>query len=116
MPLTTREFLRLLALSFVPVPSRLAPGANPADFDVQLEAIRKRFRLPALAAAATRDGRIVELAATGVRQFGEDEEVTVDDAWQIGSCTKSMTATLAGMLVEQGKIAWTSTISDLFPE
>src|SRR4051812_38828906 len=107
-----------IALTLLLVTVAIAPGlaATPLEFDVQLEAIRKKFHLPALTAAAVRDGRIVELAATGVRKYGEDEEVTVDDAWHLGSCTKSMTAPLAAMLVEQQKIPWTSTVGDVFPE
>src|SRR6476646_10575493 len=98
MLLNARTVFTLLLVSLATAPDR---AATPLEFDVQLEGIRRKFHLPALAAAAVRDGRIVEIAATGVRKFGEDEEVTVDDAWHLGSCTKSMTATLAAMLVEQ---------------
>ncbi|MEW6160123.1 MAG: serine hydrolase domain-containing protein, partial [Verrucomicrobiota bacterium] len=41
---------------------------------------------------------------------------TLADRWHIGSCTKSMTATLAAMLVEEGKISWTTTVDEMFPE
>src|SRR3954454_18620642 len=91
-------------------------AATPLEFDLQLEALRKKFHLPALAAAAVRDGKIVDIAATGVRHYGFEEEVTVDDSWHLGSCTKSMNPTLAAMLVEQGKIDWTSTVADVFAE
>lgn len=91
-------------------------GSLSADFDAQLETIQKRNHLPALAAAAIVDGKIVESAATGFRQWGEEDAVTIDDQWHIGSCTKSMTATLAAMLVEKGVIRWDSTVADVFPE
>ncbi len=106
----------LLFLALPLAPSRSGLAAPPTDFGKELEGIRKRFHLPALAAAAVRDGQVIELGATGLRHFGGDEEVTVDDAWQIGSCTKSMTATLAAMLVEQDKIKWESTVGEVFPE
>jgi CubicO group peptidase (beta-lactamase class C family) len=93
-----------------------APAAGAVDFAGQLESIRKHNHLPAIAAAAVLNGEITELAAVGLRKAGGNEEVTVDDQWHLGSCTKSMTATLAAMLVEQGKIAWHTTINDVFPE
>jgi CubicO group peptidase (beta-lactamase class C family) len=59
---------------------------------------------------------IVEIAATGVRTKGYQTTVTVDDKWHIGSNTKAMTATLAGIFVERGLIEWSTTIEEVFPE
>jgi CubicO group peptidase (beta-lactamase class C family) len=42
--------------------------------------------------------------------------VTTNDVFHIGSCTKSMTATLTAMLIEEGKLRWDTTIADVFPE
>ncbi|MBI1851207.1 MAG: beta-lactamase family protein [Planctomycetes bacterium] len=56
------------------------------------------------------------LGATGVRRAGGNEKVTIDDRFHLGSCTKSMTATLCAMLVENKKLAWSTTIADVFPE
>lgn len=51
-------------------------------------------------------------AATGQRAKGAPEEVTVNDQWHIGSCGKAMTASLAGVLVQEGIIEWDTTICD----
>ena len=40
----------------------------------------------------------------------------VTDQIHIGSCTKAMTATLIGMLVDEGKLTWGSTIGEVFPD
>src|SRR5882762_5480371 len=99
-----RRFLRsrslitvVLAVGIFALMARAAEE-EPDDFTTKLEGIRKERGLPALAAAAIRHGKLVVNAATGVRKLGSDEEVTTDDLWHLGSCTKSMTATLAGML------------------
>jgi CubicO group peptidase (beta-lactamase class C family) len=81
-----------------------------------LESIRTKHHLPALAAAAVREEKVIALEAVGFRKASERVPVTAEDQWHIGSCTKSMTATLAAMLVEDGKIAWTTTIDAAFPE
>ena len=86
------------------------------ELTMKLESIRRDHGLPALAAAAIRRGKLVANAATGVRELGSAERVTTDDRWHLGSCTKSMTATLAGMLVDEGKLHWSSTIAEIFPE
>jgi CubicO group peptidase (beta-lactamase class C family) len=57
----------------------------------------------------------ITTAVAGVRQAG-GTGVGDADRFAIGSLTKSFTATLAAMLVEDGAIAWTSTIGAVFPE
>ena len=92
----------------------LAPSSD--DMTQTLEAIRKRHNLPALAVVVTKDGQICDRAATGVRKWGDPTPVTTNDVFHIGSCTKSMTATLAAMFIEQGKLRWDTTIAEVFPE
>jgi CubicO group peptidase (beta-lactamase class C family) len=40
----------------------------------------------------------------------------MDDRWHIGSCTKSITATMIGVLVEQGTLSWDATVADALPD
>jgi len=78
-----------------------------------LTPIRAKYKLPALAAAVVKDGKIVASGAVGVRVSGTDIAVAVDDRFHIGSDTKAMTATLAGMMIDEGKLKWTSTIGEV---
>src|ERR1035438_6962503 len=87
-----------------------------ADGAQAIEVIRKKHDLPALAVVVVKDGRICARAALGVRKLGESAPVTTNDVFHIGSCTKSMTATLAAMLIEDGKLRWETTIADVYPE
>lgn len=86
------------------------------NIDDQLKKVMEKYNLPALAAAVTKDGKIVASGAVGWRNSAAKEKVTLQDKFHIGSCTKSMTATLAAMFVEEGKIKWSSTIAEIFPE
>ncbi len=82
-----------------------------------LEQIRRRHGLPALAAAVIENGQTVAVAATGYRKHGSAvADVTASDQFHLGSCTKAMTATLLGRLVEQKKLRWNTTIGDTFPD
>jgi CubicO group peptidase (beta-lactamase class C family) len=100
------------------IASPLLWGATPweAEARAALEQLRARHGLPALAAAAAKDGEVVFLSATGVRSQGQPEPVAPTDLWHVGSCTKSMTATLVGVLVEERKISWETTVHDALPE
>jgi CubicO group peptidase (beta-lactamase class C family) len=84
--------------------------------DQMLETIRKKHELPALAMVVVKDGKICDRAAVGVRKLGDPVAITTNDLFHIGSCTKSMTATLAAMFIEKGKLGWDTTIAEILPE
>lgn len=91
--------------------------AQPQDDLTELLApIAQQYNLPALAAAFARDGNLVGIGATGVRKRGSTELAQTSDLFHIGSNTKSMTATLLGLLVEDGTLTWQTTIADVFPD
>src|SRR5829696_7955246 len=69
-----------------------------------------------MVAAVLRGERIIAQGAAGVRKRGSAERITFDDRFQLGSCTKAMTATLVAMLVEEGKLNWTTTLGQLFAD
>jgi CubicO group peptidase (beta-lactamase class C family) len=106
----------LVAVSTAGVMTASAALSTPADRAQALEAIRKKHDLPALAVVVVKEGRICDRAAVGVRKWGEATPVTTNDVFHIGSCTKSMTATLTAMLIEDGKLRWDTTIADVFPD
>ena len=104
------------SVSMATVLTVTAAPSTPADTTQSLEAIRKKHDLPALAVVVVKDGRICDRAAVGVRKWGESTPVTTNDIFHIGSCTKSMTATLTAMLIEDGKLRWDTTIAEVVPE
>jgi len=89
--------------------------ARYAALDAMLRPYLAQFGLPALAVAVVRDGRVVAAGAFGTRRVGTRIPVTIDDRFHIGSDTKAMTALLAGMLIESGKLHWDTTVGSVFP-
>ena len=98
------------------------PGSSeednaPVNVDAILQSILgrggERF---GMAAAVLRGERIIAQGAAGVRKRGTAERITLDDRFHLGSCTKAMTATLVAMLVEEGKLNWTTTLGELFAD
>ncbi|MDX2168022.1 MAG: serine hydrolase domain-containing protein [Deltaproteobacteria bacterium] len=93
-----------------------AAFGQAASLDDTLRPYLERYRLPALAAAVVRDGKVVAAGSVGTRRAGTARPVTLDDRFHIGSDTKAMTALLAAMLVEEGLLRWNSTVAEIFPE
>lgn len=89
--------------------------AGAASLAPLLQPLLAEHGLPALAAAAVQDGRIVAAGAVGTRRWGTEAPVTIDDAFHIGSDTKAMTSLLVAMLVEEGKLRWDTTVAEAFP-
>jgi CubicO group peptidase (beta-lactamase class C family) len=81
-----------------------------------LQPLLSDYQLPSVAAVVISNGQVVAQGAVGERKAGNSTPVTINDQYQIGSCTKAMTATIIAMLVQQGKLSWTSTMGDIFPE
>ncbi len=101
------------AIQFFPF---VALAQTDSALTAEMEEIRAKHNLPALAAIVVIDGEVRYLDAVGVRKLGSPEKVTPEDEWHIGSCTKSMTATLAAMFVEKGMIDWDTTLVNVFSD
>lgn len=100
-----------------PVAAGDAAVADAAKLSLadELEAMRADNKLPALAAAAWRDGKLIEIAAVGLRKADDPtSKVTTKDYWHLGSNTKAMTATLIGIYVDRGALHWDDKLGKLF--
>ncbi len=105
------------ACSGPPSPSmRPAAAIPPESLAQQLERVRAQYELPGIAAAIVRGGETVSSAAAGVRSLGSGSRLRLEDRFHIASCTKSMTATLAALLVKEGRLNWASRLVDVVPE
>jgi CubicO group peptidase (beta-lactamase class C family) len=102
----------LLTFSDSPVIADEVPVAIQAEVD----GILKRHAIPGGVAAMVEDGKVTLKVASGVRMLGDPAPFTIDDKVHIGSCAKAMTATLAGILIDEGKLTWDTKIIDVFPE
>jgi CubicO group peptidase (beta-lactamase class C family) len=94
-----------------------ACSASTATHDVsaQLVPLASQYGLPALAAVVSDDHQIIARGVTGVRKAGDPTRATLNDHWHLGSDTKAMTATLAALEVEAGKLGWDTTLPQAFP-
>ena len=97
----------------------LVLSAEPAaggDLEDKLAAVCELQDVPGIIAASVGPDGVIETAAAGVRKRGSEDAITTDDQFAIGSNSKSFTATLAAVLVDDGTISWSTTISEVWPE
>ena len=88
---------------------------SPADLSSVLKPILAAHTLPALAGCIVTADKIVAIGAVGVRKYGTDTPVSINDQFHLGSDTKAMTAFLIGKLVERKELKWTSTLAQSLP-
>lgn len=80
------------------------------------ENLRVKNNVPGMAVAVVKADTILEMFTLGFRRNGHSDKIQLDDRFHIGSNTKSMTSFVAGYLVEQEKIDWSTSFIDLYPD
>ncbi len=82
-----------------------------------VESVRAQYDLVGLAGGiVTRQSGMFGHASSGKRRATQAALVTDSDLWHIGSNLKAITAHVAGIAVAEGKISWTTTLAEAYPE
>jgi CubicO group peptidase (beta-lactamase class C family) len=95
-----------------------APGSLEWRLDrlvEQLEQQRQALHVPGMAIAVVKDDEVILTHGFGVTNVETETPVTPETIFTIGSCTKTFTATLVGMLVDEGQMDWDDPITDYLP-
>ena len=106
-------FLVWLVVTNLASPSSAEDPTN--EMSAKLAEICRKHDVPAMTAAVVNANGLVKSQCFGNRKRGTSDKIALSDRFPIGSCTKSMTATLAAVLVDAGKIDWDTTIGDVWP-
>ncbi len=84
------------------------------DLRSECEVMLRRYGTPAFGVARIVGSEVEPVCCLGERRHGSGIAVNDGDLWHIGSCTKSMTATLLARFVEQGTLEWDAPLAPLF--
>ena len=101
------------------VPLTLTADAQEKSADslaAKLAEVCRKHDVPAMTAAVVDANGLVKSQCFGHRKRGTSGRVELSDRFPIGSCTKSMTATLAAVMVDAGKVDWKTSIGDVWPK
>lgn len=92
-------------------------GEGGADITAMVESVRAEFGLPAMGGAiVTISDGAWAVGVSGVGRVDRTAPVVIDDKWHLGSNLKAMTSALAAIAVDEGVIAWSTTVSEAFPD
>lgn len=87
------------------------------DFEAYAETVRTDWQVPGLAVAVVHDDQLVFAKGFGIRRADAPEApVSEETVFQIGSVSKSFTAALVAMMVDEGHFHWSSQVRVLYPE
>src|SRR5262249_54882838 len=116
-----RSFLAsLLLIASLVVPLRIsgqvARPPNFEGFDNFVEQVMKELKVPGLAIAVVKDGKVIYAKGFGYRDVEKGLRVTPDTLFAIGSCSKAFTAAALGILVDEKKIEWDKPVRQYMPD
>jgi CubicO group peptidase (beta-lactamase class C family) len=81
----------------------------------QLEQQRQTHHVAGMAIAVVKDDEVVLTHGFGMASVEQETPVTPETIFGIGSSTKAFTATLVGMLVDEGKMDWDDPVTEYLP-
>ncbi|MGE0555280.1 MAG: serine hydrolase [Gemmatimonadales bacterium] len=116
MPPISRSPLALALALFLAGPVIAQPAGDPVrNFDALAARAFKDWGAVGLAVAVVKDGQTVFAKGYGVRELGKPDPVDEHTLFAIGSTTKALTAAAIGMLVDEGKLAWSDPVTKWLP-
>ncbi len=80
-----------------------------------VENARQQFDVPGVAIGIVQDGKVVFAEGFGVRALGKPEQVDADTLFMIASNNKALTTLMLAKLVDAGKFAWETPVTQVLP-
>jgi len=95
--------------------SRAGDLARLKGFEPFVNATLAEFKVPGVAIAVVKDGKLLYAQGFGFRDVRAGLKVTPRTLFGIGSCSKAFTAVTMGLLVDEGKLDWGRPVRDYLP-
>jgi CubicO group peptidase (beta-lactamase class C family) len=87
-----------------------------AELDAFITRALKEYQVPGAAVAVVRDDKVALVKGYGVRNSTKPGAVDENTIFQLASVTKTLTATAAATVVDEGKLDWDKPIFNYLPE
>ena len=115
-PLATLFSILLFFLPSLQTSDTAELEARLDDLVQRLDREREEAHIPGMAIAVVADDRVVLTRGFGLARLEDEVPVTEETLFAIGSASKAFTATLMGMIVDQGEMAWDDPVTDHLPD
>ena len=93
----------------------VAPGFDVARFEAIAQAMVSDGRVPGMALAIVKDGRVLTARGYGTTDVDTGEGVGPHTVFRLASLSKAFAGTVTGMLVSEGALRWDSHVADYMP-
>jgi len=119
-----KALVLLVFLIAIILPNYAAPAAPAVAPELQqrldllveqLEQQRQTHHVAGMAIAVVKDDEVILTRGFGVANVEKETPVTPETIFAIGSSTKAFTATLVGILVDEGKMDWDDPVTKYLP-
>ncbi|WCT12606.1 serine hydrolase [Mucilaginibacter jinjuensis] len=111
-----RRYFTCLFLFIFPVFSMAQSAEQLAAFDQYVQKGVTDWQVPGLAIIVVKNNQVVFKKGYGVLEKGKTDKVNTQTMFAIASTTKAITATCAGILVDEGKLHWDDKVTDYLPD
>lgn len=103
-----------------PVPTTRSVFQEPSkqmllDFEQYVQKSMRDWDVPGMAIGIVQGDKVIYTKGFGVKNLNSSDTIDADTIFQIGSVTKSFTAALTAMLVDEGKFHWNDKVSTYLP-
>ena len=117
---STGTIVRATAASASDLPPALPSASTTTSLDIaRFEAIAETLvangRIPGMAMAIVKDGRILSARGYGVTDVRAPQPVDAHTVFRLASLSKSFAGTMTGILVNDGVLRWDSHLTDFVP-
>lgn len=102
-------------LLIIAITSAALAQDSVAAFDGYAERARDLWGLPGMSVVVVKDGKVLMSKGYGVREIGKPEKVDSETLFGAMSTTKAMVAVAMGILVDEGKVAWSDKVRKHLP-
>ena len=118
-----KRLIKIVCLLFVvslfiysPLPAKKdTKNTDLKDFSEFVNKRMKEWKVPGLAIAVVKDGKVIYSEGFGFRDVKQKLKATPQTLFAIGSCSKAITAAAMGILVDEGKLDWDKPVREYLP-
>jgi CubicO group peptidase (beta-lactamase class C family) len=86
------------------------------DLEVHVSDLMGQYHITGASMAIVQNGEIIYTHGFGTLGLDDDQPVTSDTLFMIGSTTKSMTTLMMASLVDEGLLDWDTPVIDILPD
>jgi len=86
------------------------------EYDAYFRDKMSSKRIPGAAVCIIKDGKIVHIKGYGIKDISSKDSVGIHTVFRLGSVSKSISAALTGILVEDSLLNWDRTVKSYLPD